>query len=127
MSKNLHPQIIEFFRARMDEHSTVDSWRDDSTEDFILYRIQRKGDMPSVLVLLSDAYSFSRAECLAIPASLLQRIHYILVADPHGDYTTAAEQEAKSRRIGIGKLRDFMSALTRSDVSSARPKQYRDE
>ncbi len=112
MSKDLHPSIISYFQSRMTEHSKVESFDDISTDEFTIYRINRKSGLSPVVVWLSDAYRFTQAEYLARPKK--PKLDYILVARPE-----ATENEPSSENwggIGVGNIAGFMGALNKQRV-----------
>jgi hypothetical protein len=112
MSKDLHPSIIKFFQSRMTEHSRVDSFDDISTEEFIIYRIHRRDGLSPVVVWLSDAYCFTKAEYLARPKR--PKIDYILIARPEA--TDSGPISDNWSGIGVGNIAGFMGALNKERV-----------
>ena len=111
MSKDLHTTIVEFFRDRMRSHSRVLSYDDISTDEFVLYRIHRK-NMSPVVVYLSDAYRFTRAEFLARPRR--PAIDYILIARPEA--TDGDPMSENWEKTGVGNLAGIMGALNKETV-----------
>jgi len=116
MSKNLHSSIIEFFRTRMSEHNRVSSFTDISTDEFVIYKIDRK-NMPSVVVYLSDAYKFTYGEFLARPSN--PKIDYVLMARPEA--TDDHPSSENWQGVGVGNIAGFMGALNKPAVSTYSP------
>lgn len=117
MSKNIHPSIISYFQSRMTEHSRVDTFDDISTEEYFIYRIRRRGGLSTVVVWLSDAYHFTRAEYLARPKQ--PKPNYILIARPE-----ATDNEPVSENwdgIGVGNIAGFMGALNKRRICEYSP------
>lgn len=113
MTKDLYYTIPQYFLARMHEHDSVVSVEDASTEDHFLYRIVRRR-YETVLVWLSDAYTFTDMDYVNRPEALTEG-DYIVVAKPEGG-GGASEQLIDSAKIGVGKLADLMGALNRRDM-----------
>jgi hypothetical protein len=112
MSKNLHYTIILYFRTRMTNHTAVENCTDIPSEEYYLFRIYRKNGLSPVVVWLSDAYHFSRAEFLAKPKDT--KIDYVLIARPE-----AMDNEPSSENwdgIGVGNIAGFMGALSKPRV-----------
>lgn len=122
MSKDLHFSIIRFFRSRMSEHSRVDSFDDISTEEFIIYRIDRRGGLSPVVVWLSDAYCFTQAEYLGRPKR--PKIDYILIARPEATDSEPFSDDWSG--IGVGNMAGFMGALNKPRVCEYSPPQETD-
>lgn len=109
MTKDLYYTIPRYFLERMSEHSNVSSVADESTDDFFLYRVDRK-KFGSVLVWLSDAYRFGDMDFNNRPANLTSG-DFILVAKPEGAFSVSPQLIANAK-IGIGQLAKMMGALT---------------
>ena len=112
MSKHLHYTIIKFFQSRMDGHSKVASFEDLSTDEFYIYRINRTGGLPPVIVWLSDAYRFTAGEFLARPRR--PKIDYVLIVRPEATNEPMSEDR---EGIGVGNLSGFMGALNKRRVN----------
>lgn len=110
MSKDLHHQIIDFFVARMSEHSRVDSCIDISDGNNYIFKITRHGGLPAVTVHLSDAYTYTLHEYIGRPA-ILRKGDYILVARPEASFRPELAKTAKDDGLGLGKIGDLMGAL----------------
>ncbi len=93
----------------MREHSNVASIQDQSTDNFFLYRVNRKryGDL---IVWLSDAYRFGDMDFHNRPVELGAG-DFILVAKPEGGFSVSAEL-IRNARIGVGQIAKLMGALT---------------
>ena len=113
MTKDLYYTIPLYFLDRMHEHSSVRSVEDVSTEDHFLFRVSRHR-YGSMLVWLSDAYSFTDMNYVNRPKEL-SRGDYILIAKPEGG-GGASQHLIESAQIGVGKLAEFMGALNRRDM-----------
>lgn len=109
MTKDLYYTIPEYFLARMHEHSAVLQIEDVSTEEHFLYRI-RRGRYDDVLVWLSDAYRFTDMDYINRPDELNEG-DYIVIAKPEGS-GGASKHLIEVAKIGVGKLADFMGALS---------------
>lgn len=109
MSKDLHPSIIEYFQSRMTEHSRVDTFDDISTEEYFIYLISRKGGLSRVVVWLSDAYAFTRAEFLSRPKQ--PKPDYILIARPEATDNKPVSENWDG--IGVGNIAGLMGALNK--------------
>lgn len=110
MGKDLHYSIIKFFRDRMREHSKVSNYSVIRDDNEILYQIERSGVLPDIVIHLSDSYIYNLHDFLSKP-SILAPGDFILVSRPEAKYTGEVMQEAQRNKIGIGKLRELLSAL----------------
>jgi hypothetical protein len=115
LSGNLHPSIIRFFVERMEGHSVVEQCIQQNAGAEIIFEIQRKNDLPSLLVHLSDAYDYGLGEYLAHPRSLGHG-DFILIADPNADWDESLVERARKDKIGIGKIGKLMGALNLRNV-----------
>ena len=113
MTKDLYYTIPQYFESRMNEHSAVISIENVSTEEHFLYRINRLR-YGSVLIWLSDAYSFTDMDYVNRPTEL-QRGDYIVIAKPEGS-GGASVHLIEAAAIGVGKLSDLMGALNKRDM-----------
>ena len=123
MSKDLRPEHIDFFMARMKDHSSVTCIEDISTDEFYIYKLFRTGDLSPVIVYLSDAYEFTDAEFLARPKK--PRPDYILIALPHA--SGPESKTCRKEKVGIGKIRALMGALNKRNLWEYVPPEERDE
>lgn len=116
MGKNLYYTIPKYFEDRMAEHSMVDFCRLLPHDTEIIYEIKRLGYNDTVRVSLSDQYSFGEADFRNRPREIRPG-DYILIARPeaasHGGYV--------EEKIRVGKLADFMGALTKRDMWKYEP------
>lgn len=116
MGKNLHYTIPRYFEDRMREHSAVRTFRKLPHETEIVYEISRLRFNDTVRVWLSDQYHFGEADFRNRPREI-KAGDYILIARPeaasHGGYS--------DDRIRVGKLADFMGALTRREIWKYEP------
>lgn len=96
----------------MTGHSRVDTWEDISTSEFVIYRLHRTGEMPPVVVWLSDAYQFTDAEFYAGPTH--PSVDAVLIARPEaiGNEPLWWAKDG----IGIGNIAGLMGALNREHV-----------
>lgn len=125
MGKDLHYSILVFFKNRMREHSMVKGFRVIEDDDDYLFEIERVGFLPDVIVHLSDSYVYTVHDYLSKP-SVLREGDYILVARPEAKYTGDALSLANRRKIGLGKIGEFMSALSMENVWMYKPKKKRE-
>lgn len=125
MSKGLYYTIPQYFLERMHEHSNVVSVDDVSTDEFYLYRIHRRRERDTVLVWLSDAYLFTDMDFHNRPAELGPG-DYVLVAKPEGR-AHVSQELIDDARIGVGKLGEFMGALTKRDTWTYRPPSWEEQ
>ncbi|MCK1744645.1 hypothetical protein IVA80_28465 [Bradyrhizobium sp. 139] len=116
MGKNLYYTIPRYFEERMREHSAVRAFRKLPHETEIVYEINRLRFNDTVRVWLSDQYHFGEADFQNRPREI-RAGDYILIARPeaasHGGYS--------DDRIRVGKLADFMGALTRREMWKYEP------
>lgn len=116
MGKNLHYTIPRYFEERMSEHSMVETFRKLPHETEIVYEIHRLRFNDTIRVWLSDQYHFGEADFRNRPREI-RAGDYILIARPeaasHGGYS--------DERIRVGKLADFMGALTRRELWKYEP------
>jgi hypothetical protein len=125
VSKDLYYTIPQYFLERMHEHSNVLDVSDVSTDEFYLYRIHRRRQGDVVLVWLSDAYLFTDMDYHNRPREL-GRGDYALVAKPEGGAHVSPELIAEAR-IGVGKLGEFMGALTKRDTWTYQPPNWQEQ
>ena len=109
MGKNLYYTIPRFFEQRMSEHSAVKSFRVLPNEHEFIYEIKREiGD--TIRVWLADQYNFDTGDFENRPREICAG-DYILIARPEAHGGGYSED-----KIRIGKLADFMGALTKKDM-----------
>ncbi|HEY8696418.1 MAG TPA: hypothetical protein VIM02_02280 [Rhizomicrobium sp.] len=121
----LYYTIPKYFEARMAEHNCVAACTRVEAGDEVVYRIERTNGRKSLLVFLSDAYSFGQAEYLGRP-TIIRRGDFVLVARPEGGLGDVSLERAKNDGIGIGKLAKLMGALNMDDVSRYRTPEERE-
>jgi hypothetical protein len=115
MGKNLYYTIPQFFERRMQEHSAVLSFRLLPNDNEIIYEIRRRNFGDTIRVWLSDQYNFGESDFNNRPREI-RAGDYILIARPEahgGDYS--------EDKIRIGKLADFMGALTKRQMWKYEP------
>jgi hypothetical protein len=102
----------------MTEHSRVEAWEPLDNDAEYVYLITRRRGLPDVRVHVSDAYEYTRAECLARPAEVTGQNSFVVLRLPEA-YAPgeALLTEAKSAGLGIGKIGKFMRALNSPNVS----------
>ena len=112
MGKALRTEHLNFFTARMDGHSRVDSWELIADQYEYLFRIRRTlaGSTSDVTVHLTDAYRYGLAEFYARPKQI-RAGSYVVIGMPHADAGPGVIDELKQHRIGIGHVGKFMGAL----------------
>ena len=115
MGKDLHYLVIKFFRDRMDAHSKVKSYSKIPHDNEILYKVERTGSLPPLIVHLSDSYRYTLHDYYAKP-DLLGPGDFILIARPEAAFDPAIVNIAALDRIGIGKIGKLLGALHRKDV-----------
>jgi hypothetical protein len=81
-----------------------------------LYSIGRRDRLPSVVVLLSDAYRYGSADYVGRPKQIGPG-DFIIIARPEADFDAALVERARDDGIGIGKIAKFMGALNWRNVS----------
>jgi hypothetical protein len=122
VGKNLYYTIPRYFEARMAEHSTVSSCRLLPNDNEIIYEIRRNKFDDTIRVWLSDQYTFGDADFQNRPREIRSG-DYILIARPeaslHGGYT--------KEKIRIGKLADFMGALTKRQPWKYAPPSWEEQ
>jgi hypothetical protein len=116
MGKNLHYTIPLYFKARMAEHSMVRSCRLLPHDSEIIYEIKRHRFDDTIRVWLSDQYLFGEADFRNRP-NKIRSGDYILIARPEA----ASHGGFSEEKIRIGKLADFMGALTRREMWKYEP------
>jgi hypothetical protein len=99
----LHYSIINFFESRMASHSRVERCTRLNVPDEFVYSIERKDNLGSLKVFLSDAYRFGRVDYISRPREI-RRGDFILIARPEADYSDDVTERAQSDGIGIGKI-----------------------
>jgi hypothetical protein len=113
----LHHSTITFFESKMSTHTKVRRFtRNATVPNEHIYEIERKDGLPSVTVLLSDAYRFGHADYLGRPPCI-RRGDYILIARPEADFDASIIKPATKDGIGLGKIGTFMGALNSTDPS----------
>jgi hypothetical protein len=116
MGKNLHYTIPLFFQERMREHSTVASFRQLPNDDAFIFEIRRKRFGDTVRVCLSDHYHHNEMDFYNRPREI-RAGDYILIARPEA----ADEGGYSHEKIRVGKIRDFMGALTKREMWKYEP------
>jgi hypothetical protein len=117
MGLDLHYSIIEFFERRMAEHSAVEWCRHLPSEGNHVYEIKRKKFGDVIRVWLADQYVFGEQDFYNRPKEIRPG-DYILIAKPEANETSESYPEEKIR---IGKLVDFMGALTKREMWKYEP------
>jgi hypothetical protein len=126
VSKDLYYTIPRFFEARMAAHNKVARCQLLDDVDYIKYGIERTGDLPNLTVFLSDAYTFTEAELFEM-MRVVSKGDYILVARPEAGFTTSVGKEARSYKIGLGRIGTFMGALNVRNVWEYLTPEQREE
>ena len=116
MGKDLHPQILTFFKARMKEHVIVIKLEDLSSSDDFIFLVKRKESMPDVVVHLSDAYEYGHFDFTQRPHAVANAGSFILVAKPEATFDPQQVVEARLQRIGLGQIGKLMGALNKREV-----------
>lgn len=111
MGKDLHPTIPVFFEKRMSEHSNVKSFRRLPSDTDIIYEIKRKRFDDVVRVWLADQYHFSETDFHNRPPEI-RAGDYVLIARPEAQ----PDYGYSDGKIRIGKIGDFMGALTKRNM-----------
>jgi len=107
---HLHPQIVNFFLNRMNEHSCVAGYNRLPNSDEYLYEIRRKNELRIVIVHLSDAYLYSKAEFAARPKEIGIG-DFIVVARPEASLEDTVVQLGNKMAIPVGRISKLMGAL----------------
>ncbi len=117
MGKALRPEHLTFFTARMKEHDRVVNCVLIENKHEYLFKVRRKlsGSEEDVIVHLTDAYRYGRAEFYARPDEL-KAGSYVVIGMPHANAAAEVVEEAKEDRIGIGPVGKFMGALTQKNI-----------
>ncbi len=117
MGKALRQEHIEFFTARMNHYDRVINWEPIASQDEYLFKVTRtlSGSKSDVVVHLTDAYRYGRAEFYARPGQL-RAGSYVVIGMPHADAATEVIETAKLAHIGIGHIGKFMGALNHKNI-----------
>ncbi|MFZ0882371.1 MAG: hypothetical protein WAN14_03160, partial [Candidatus Acidiferrales bacterium] len=100
---------------KMEAHNRVERCVRQNADGECIFEIQRKGDLPTLMVYLSDAYDYGLGEYLSRPRSL-GRGDFILIADPNANFDESVVPRAREDEIGIGNIKKFMGALNFRNV-----------
>jgi hypothetical protein len=111
---NLYYTILQFFEARMREHSAVDSFERLQVEDEIIYVLTRRKHQGTIKVWLADQYHFTDMDYYGRPNEL-KAGDYILIARPECGENVDREL-IRVAKIGVGKLVEFMGALNKREM-----------
>ena len=127
MGKNLSAHHhVGFFVSQMNRmKNIVASVVPIPDADDYLYQIKRHKGFSPVIVHLSDAYKYGRADYDARPTQI-KRGAFVLIAMPHAFYDEDLADEAVNKGIGIGHIGQLMSALNYADIVEARRRQIRE-
>ena len=117
MGKALRREHLNFFTARLDEHSRISTWELIDDEHEYLFRVVRtlSGSTNDVIVHLTDAYLYGLAEFFASPRQL-RTGSFVVIGMPHASAAPEVIDEMKQRRIGIGHIGKFMGALNNRNI-----------
>ena len=127
MGKTLLPRHLDFFTARMDEHSAVARLEPIPSEDEYLFRIVRVSDSRNdVIVHLTDAYHYGLADLFARPRQLRSG-SFVVLGLPHGSFDDDVVAAARARRIGVGHIGKLMGALNYERVWEYMTPEERDK
>ena len=101
-----------FFEQAVVEHSKVRSI--DLIDDHV-YQIERRGELPSLIVYLTDLYTVGFADVLDIKARC-RDVNCIVTISNWNEYTNDAKAHAFSQNIGLFTFREFMGALNWTQI-----------
>lgn len=113
MGKNLHPNILSFFKDRMNSHQAVESIDDISTEDFYIFNVKRNGGRTDIVIVLSDCYYYGEIESLSLPSELANG-GIVLIAKPEAQFFDNQIND-NLNKILVTKIGGVLGALNKPD------------
>jgi len=117
MGKNIHYSIRPFIENALNNHFAVEKIEKIVLDDFYAYKITRRREMSSLIVVLSDDYDFND-ESIQKKPSILKDGGFFLKAKPEGYGISRSLPEEKLGLGGIGKL---LGAINKKDYWNYEP------
>ena len=124
MGRELRPEHLGFFHARMTEHDRVESVDALPNNDEYMFRVHRTRGRSPVTVHFTDAYRYGMMDYISRPKEV-GRGSFVVLGMPHASYDEEIIDDARRDGIGIGHIGKFMGALTRDNVSEYETPQER--
>ena len=115
MGRDIHPQILQFFKRMMRNHAVVAGCIDVFDKLNYIFRIERRRGLSTVLVYMSDAYFYTKLDYLSRPDEIGPG-DFILIARPEAGFSSEALAEARRDCIGLGQIGKLMGALHHEEV-----------
>lgn len=100
---------VTFFLERMESHNKVEACNRINDDTEYLFEIIRKGELPSIVVHLSDAYRYGTWEYLSHPKRI-RRGDFIVVGG-FAALDASVVELARKDKIGLGGIGKLMGAL----------------
>jgi len=108
-----------FFEHAVSAHDKVRSI--DLIEDQV-YQVERRKELPQLIVYLTNLYSVGYADVLDIKAKR-RDVDCIVTISNWNAYTDDAKAHASDQHIGLFTFREFMGALNWTQIWKYRPKR----
>lgn len=117
MGKDLHRTIRPFIEKCLRRHTKVQDIQAYETDDYYYYIVKRHNNLPNVIVALCDDYHVGSLTLYNIP-EILNNGGFYLIAKPEA---TNYFKAIKERGLVIGKLKELLGALNKSNICSYAP------
>lgn len=102
---------LKFFERVLNGHSKVSRF---SKRDPQVFDVERREDLGSLVVLLTDLYSVGLADVIQAQ-DMVAGLNCIVTVSNWNGYTQDGKEYAKEHQIGLFVLSEFMGALWRRD------------
>lgn len=122
MGKDLHYTILPYLEKALLNHTMVESFTKEETDEHIFYNIKR-ASKSDLRIWVSDAYRFNIYDYTQRP----HNIDFIYLAKPESDYNRdEVVRMAFDDNINIGKFGALIGILYVDDIAKYIPKERRD-
>lgn len=122
MGKDLHYTILPYLEKALQDHTMVQSFKKEETDEHIFYNIKR-ASKSDLRIWVSDAYRFNIHDYIQRP----HNINFIYLAKPESDYNRdEVVIQSFNDGINIGKIGALIGILYADDIKRYIPKERRD-
>lgn len=114
MGKDLHRQILEFFKKRLDECDKVVGYETVNNSNYYIVLIRRAYPYNNFKVCLCDEYCYTMNDYYSKPEEITSK-DFLLIAKPEANFSDDLIELALLNHIYIGKMKAFIKYLNSTD------------
>lgn len=114
MGKDLHRQILEFFKKRLDECDKITGYSIVNNSNYYIVSIKRKSPYNHFKVCLCDEYFYTINDYYSRPKEIEAK-DFLLIAKPEANFNDDLTEIALQDLIYIGKMKAFIKYLNSTD------------